>query len=399
MKIGKLKTIITFLTAVLLLMNTGYAQEIDYQRMERDIKIQEDILKNLVTDRVVKEFYSEEYFKGFYLDNYGVVFMVPLTSYSISGERAQSAKERHEEMKNNFIEFFSSYADVIGQVKPGDTISIIATPSSRLSTSVYFVQSVDAVQAFTDKSRQEFKVTPFIMSVKKSDIARYRTGSLNDAQFKNVVDYTEIGNESKEYVSENFMKDIKILRGVLQVSVNDNFSSGISSSGFQGTYIKDYGVFFTVNGGGSVAVPVPMIVEGQNLGYVFDTRKADDQVFIAGNTPVTVIELQEALHEEDERLALTYEDYGRYGFKGSNEKLLMTIIDSITDALANYGHTLKEMKPDEMISVLYTSRGERMSRRANKNLMMTVAYRDILAYSRGSIDLDEFKSKVMARTY
>ncbi|MFC1492405.1 hypothetical protein ACFL6O_00475 [candidate division KSB1 bacterium] len=399
MKIRKFKTTVIMFAVVLLSINTGYSQRIDYQRMERDIKIQEDILKNLISDRVVKEFYSEEYFKGVYLDNFGVVFMVPLSSYSSTGERAETAKDRHEEMKDNFVEFFSSYADVIGQVKPTDSISIIATPSSRFSTSVYFVDRADAMQAFTNKDRLQFNVSPFIMSVKKSDIARYRTGSLNDAQFKNVVEYSEIGSENKNYISEDFIKDIKILRGVLEVSVNDNFSSGISQSGFQGTYIKDYGVFFTVNGGGSVAVPVPMIVDGQTGGFVFDTRKSDVTEFTPGNAPVTVIELQNALNEEDERLALTYREYGSYGFKGSNEKLLSAIIDSITDALANYGHTLKEMKPDEKISVLYTSRGERMSRRANKNLMLTVAYRDILAYTRGSIDFNAFKGKVLARTY
>jgi len=399
MKIRKFKTTVIMLSVVLLLINTGYTQEIDYQRMERDIKIQEDILKNLISDRVVKDFYSEEYFKGVYLDNFGVVFMVPLSSHTISGDGAQTAKDRHEEMKDNFVEFFSSYADVIGQVKPSDSISIIATPSSRFSTSVYFVDRTDVNYILSSRNREEFKVSPFIMSVKKSDIARYRSGSLNDAQFKNVVTYTEIGNENKNYISENFMKDIKILRGVLQVSVNDNFSSGISQSGFQGTYIKDYGVFFTVNGGNSVAVPVPMIVDGQTGGFIFDTRKTDTREFVAGNAPVTVIELQNALIEEDERLALTYRDYSGYGFKGSNEKLLSTIIDSITDALGNYGHTLKEMKPDEKISILYTSRGERMSRRANKSLMLTVAYRDILSYSRGSIDFDTFKTKVLARTY
>ncbi|MCP4726857.1 MAG: hypothetical protein GY863_17590 [bacterium] len=399
MKIRKFKTTVIMLTVVLLMINAGYTQEIDYQRMERDIKIQEDILKNLISDRVVKDFYSEEYFKGVYLDNFGVVFMVPLSSHTISGDGAQSAKERHEGMKDNFVEFFSSYADVIGQVRPTDTISIIATPSSRFSTSVYFVDRTDANYVLSSRSREEFKVSPFIMSVKKSDIARYRDGSLNDAQFKNVVTYTEIGNKNKDYISEDFMKDIKILRGVMQVTVNDNFSSGISQSGFQGTYIKDYGVFFTVNGGNSVAVPVPMIVDGQTGGFVFDTRKTDTREFVADNAPVTVIELQNALHEEDERLALTYRDFSSYGFKGSNEKLLSTIIDSITDALGNYGHTLKEMKPDEKISILYTSRGERMSRRANKSLMLTVAYRDILAYSRGSIDFNAFKTKVLARTY
>ncbi|MFC1564596.1 hypothetical protein ACFL6G_06635 [candidate division KSB1 bacterium] len=400
MKARKLNKLITIIAAVFLLAGTGLAQNIDYQRMDRDLKISEDILKTLVSDNIVKEFYSEENIKGVYIDTYGVVFMVPLSNYSISGDRAKTAKERYEGMKDNFTEYFSSYADLISQVKPTDNISIIATPPDRLSTSVYFVDRADAVLAMSASGREKelFEITPFIMSVKKSDIARYRSGSLNDAQFKNVVQLNEIGKDSKNYISKDFMKDVKILRGILQVSINDNFTTNISSSNFQGTYIKDHGVLFTINGG-SVSVPVPLILDGDARGYVFDTRNNEVTNTGTGSNLVTVIELQNALHEEDERLALTYRDFGNYGFKGSNEKMLSTIIESITDALANYGHTLREMKPDEKITVMYSSRGERMSRRANKNLMLTVAYKDIVAYTRGSINMNAFKAKVLARTY
>ncbi|MCP4726858.1 MAG: hypothetical protein GY863_17595, partial [bacterium] len=257
-------TIKLIVTLALLIMLTSSASawqgRIDFERMEKDLRISEDILKRLISDETSKEFFYERSVKGVYLDDHGVVFLVPMVKREYSDERAVRARENHKKFQDNLVDFLSTYAAVIKQVKPEDKITIVATPSQDLSTNYYY-----AALAFADASdRREERYTPlpFIMSVKKSDVNRFRSGDLNPAQFKNVVTITEMGNGGDAYVSKDLLKDIKIMKTVFEISIEDQFRKTISSEYIQGTYIKDYGVVYTINTGSSISVPLPVITTG-----------------------------------------------------------------------------------------------------------------------------------------
>ncbi len=403
----KTKMIIRLMVLFALVALTGRTafawQSVDYSRMDRDIRISEDVLKNLFSERISKDFFRSNP-KGAYIENYGVVFMAQVSDMDRDGDRAVTAQKNFAAFRKSMAEYFGDYADVIRQVKPNEKIALIGTPPTRGSSYNYFeVGELAYAESFGSRrsSRnkdEKFEMRPFLMSVKKSDISKFNQGSINESQLYSLISYVEIGSKNEAYYPKTLFKDIKIMRGILEMSVNDNFSSGFSSAGIQGTYLKDYGVLFTLDGGNSIAVPTPIIVSTGGTGkteYIFNNEKAD----VKSSGTVTIIELQDALIAEDKKLDYEYSKVSGYGFKGSDEKLLNTIIESITDALANYGHTLRGLNPNDNVSVLFKSRGARIRRQGNKNVMLSVAIKDIMAYSNGSIDYETFKKRAKARTY
>jgi len=72
----------------------------------------------------------------------------------------------------------------------------------------------------------------------------------------------------------------------------------------------------------------------------------------------------------------------------------------MAEVIGDYGPTLREVQDDENVTILFSSSsGYWGSSRGPVNLMFNAKYSDIIAYSRGSINLDTFKSRISTRTY
>ncbi|MFC1492404.1 hypothetical protein ACFL6O_00470 [candidate division KSB1 bacterium] len=411
-------TIKLLVTLALIIMFASSASAwqggIDFERMEKDLRISEDILKRLISDESSKEFFYESSVKGVYLDDHGVVFLVPMVNREYSDERAVRARENHKKFQDNLVDFLSTYAAVIKQVRPDDKITIVATPSHNISTNYYYAVALNYADA-SERREERFTPLPFIMSAKKSDIDRFRNGDLNQAQFKNTVSITEMGNGGDAYVSKDLLKAIKIMKTIFEISIEDQFKKTISSEYIQGTYIKDYGVIYTINTGSSISVPMPTIAAGTTIeGITMSVPKVGEakaKVEIVYQAQVK--QLENALKAQEVQLkakmgkAVSRSDEA-YSYlraisdsqdKTTNEEYLQQLLDVFMEALAEYGHTLRGLDPAESVSILYNSRGYRMRIQGNQNLMLSAKYSDIQAFSRGSLSMEQFKDRVTARIY
>ncbi|MFC1564597.1 hypothetical protein ACFL6G_06640 [candidate division KSB1 bacterium] len=414
-----LKTVLILMLTFLIPTGAlAWQARIDYDKMEKDLRISEDILKRLISDETSREFFHESSVKGVYIDDHGVVFMVPMVNRSYSGERAERARENHQRFQDTLVDFLSTYAGVIKQLTPDNKVTIVATPSNELSTLNYVVASdwVDVVGGSRDDS---FVPMPFVMSAKKSDIERSRSGSMTRAQFKNAVTVSKMTNGGEGYVTKELLKDIKIMKTIFEISMEDQFNKRLSSEYIQGTYIKEYGVIFTVNTGSSISVPLPTIsVSTDGHAQVIEQVEAmtalQAKVAVASAKETKLKSMEVALKargaELEERLKARsvprsdqYYSYARAlndsDDKTTNEEYLQQLLDVFTEAIADYGHTLRGLKPADRVSILYNSRGYRMRVQGNQNLMLSVKFSDIQAFSRGSLNIEQFKDRITARIY
>lgn len=136
------------------LATSAFAQQgIDRKRMQRDLDIMEAVLGKLMNGNGGTEV------QGLYFDGYGVIFLVNQEfQFQWTGRRdrvryivrekhiqygdeeepdeseetpeSDARKERLEILKSRLTEFFGTYADAIGQLKDTDRITVLANPGS-----------------------------------------------------------------------------------------------------------------------------------------------------------------------------------------------------------------------------------------------------------------------------
>jgi len=411
-------------------------QAIDYDKMDRDLRIMEKIISMVLSEDELKYFKPQKV-KGAYLEDYGVVFMVPITSTSsfLRSEKGQTVKESFKKIREKLTDFASSYADAIKQMKPNDWITMVVNPSttgSNVSLFYEFDRALTLSRGATIVREEGFKPFSFIMSVRKSDITSYREGAMTLDQFSEAVLYSPIGAESEDYMTPKMQKDIKILRGILETVLEDHLNTSFTSESIQGTYLRDYGVLLTVNAGSAISLSsgvydieikppaIPEIEIGDitiTFNAQFDKAKADSlDALIADSLKVLQKLQQETYRTELEKLILESQQMNlentrlRLGWltdqqlslaqkrteedKGKIEKL----VDVLVGVIGDYGHTIRELNPENQIAILFSSSGYRAGTSGAVNLMLTARYKDILDYSKGRISLDAFKSKVISRT-
>lgn len=166
-----MKNILSILFIAVLAMNTQ-AQDIDADRMHRDLEVAENALSTIITPNKGQfpkiSYYGKENISAEYLKDYGVIFSVSNSGYgtmnlftttetihsgSVLEERVESSEV---DGKAHFIEnskvFLADYASIIGQLNDKEMISI------RKGGSDMHVGHIDLEKVYFAKSAAEYKV-------------------------------------------------------------------------------------------------------------------------------------------------------------------------------------------------------------------------------------------------
>jgi hypothetical protein len=181
------------------------------------------------------------------------------------------------------------------------------------------------------------------------------------------------------------------MKGILEVGLEEGLNTSISSESVQGTYLKDFGVLFTVNASKSRSYHFDSDNISISMRGEFDTDKETEQIDLS--------DMQESLGK------INYE-LNKYGipisFYVDREKLLQisekevqNAIDAITVVLSKYGSKLKGLSNNDKIAVEFQSRDYRYGPGLNTKLIHVTDYKNILDYSRGRLSLDELKNRVI----
>ncbi|WP_421773310.1 hypothetical protein [Gracilimonas sp.] len=346
-----LSRIILFGLMTLLLSPLTLAQDFDANRMNRDIKIMENILGELFKTQVVSDagsvnmrsnnyvFFggSSDNIKGTYIPDFGVIFMIPSsTSRSIVVSRERSSGSANvvfqyssdndkadktvdeESVVKRITEFMQDYASTMGQLSPDENVLVIygSTNSSNSRYAAYTLRAIDD----NDEEKQIKKLPVISVSAKKSDLDAYRSGRLNADAFQNRL------SVSKSEESEKL--DMKVLGNIFRTALEDGDGEQfhlINSNSLSYLYLDNFGALYSMN-----------IHRGHNLGsFRFGSITGN----LSAEREKELEELKEDMRAREQKLNETLE--------AEYENLISKTKEFIID----YGRTLSSLKNNQHLLV------------------------------------------------
>lgn len=240
------------------------AQDIDKNRMQRDINIMENILQEMfktsweargnsvrIQSNRLFRFERDDDINGTYVPGYGVIFTVPggppgfvLSSdadddgfaYSFQyGDDQKEVKVTQETVTNKIVEFLRDYGSTMGQLSNGDRITVIYkanTPRFKL----------DVIQFSNNKKIQRQQIPTISVVATQADLQSYRRGNLSDAEFRNRL---EISTADAE---ENQQMDLKVMANIFDTAFKETDDEQFYISGsVDYVMLKNFGALFSFN--------------------------------------------------------------------------------------------------------------------------------------------------------
>jgi len=379
---------------------------IDYERMDRDIRIMENVIQTLLSIQDVKSYYTTQQVKGTYLDDYGAVFQILMSNRSsYSGESAEKARASFETLRNELEDFLFSYGGLIKQLGANDVITLVANMSGTTAADfaleyAYLVRTLQTrseIDLLLARAQAEgvdiFEPAPFIMTVNKSDL----TYAQNLTQFKDMVSFKSLKAEEDPYTTPKMYSNIKVMGSILETVIESRFNTSISSTSFLGTYIKDYGVLFTINAGSSIRIYMP---ELQDVEVTLMAPVTAKEHFLAARLAVLKEQINDAQKVAIDRLVEAEARASEIERTKNYHENTKELIEVIANIFGDYGQALRELKPEENVTIIFSSTYSYWGpTRDEISMMFTAKYKDILDYSKGIINLETFRERINTRAY
>ena len=332
----------------------------DTARMQRDLDIMNAILDRLVFN-VPGHFarLGGETTQGIYLPDYGVIFLMPQRSSAFGvyhflpgnsrrrvevyqrGEAYKKSKpastggggtayEYHsadpQKIKAPLIEFFSKYADAIGQLDGSEKIAIYTTGGENIFYSFGEGWQVSAGSGAEAGNRDMLAIAS------KADVIALRSGKLKSNDFTNRLVFKNI-----ETASAN--SEIDIMARIIDTALAGTSASSVESrsreprfhgNNARGIYLDDFGVVFFTDAafGHDISIRILQDIEKRTAENI-SKRIAEESL------EHRLLEMQKAMEEK-------HEDW-RTGYRKFKQQL--------GDVIADYGHTLRRLKPQDHIVI------------------------------------------------
>ena len=394
--------------------------EIDRERMQQDLDIMEGILQNLhaqTTSKLVGV-HREPQVRGLYFENYGVIFLIEERGPAVysppglgfpaqltkvfemhtEGDVATKFKEqvqkRRTDIQNRLAEFLGTFADAIRQLKDADRISILvffqrlspygfdleragvgepewlwpsqSVPRHRSPTSqdVFDPDKRDSIASRGKRSQDSDKLLYTVTSeqvylevtAKKRDIVAYRREQIDEADFRKRI-------VSREHTPDaSTTKKIGVMAAIMDQTLKQNEHRFPYSNKTLGIYQEGLGALFFVK--------------------VQSTYQKEILYAIVKETRLRSLRRRSS-----------------HAAKARNPSV-NRLKDDLVEAVADYGFSLRTLKPDEYIVVdVRFPKGMRRKPSDPRGLVLTVQKKSVDAYSRGDLDLDAFRQRADIREY
>lgn len=318
------------------------AQDINYERMDRDIRIMENVLSEMLKTSVKGQNGSTVNFgpmnnnvQGTYIPGYGVIlsyepgisYMIRTTSengeeagsftYSFSGNRDVVTVNK-ETLKERITEFLKDYAPTIGQLDEDENIMVIYR---RNASQPYAMARVIVNGRLNDDVELE-EIPTISVNTKKSDLNAYKQGKLSDEALMQRISVSE--SEDQEYL------DLKILSNILKTALSD---TGVNSYGIRGavsyTLLDNFGALYNMDvryGYGNNRFGAITIRDER-------VREALRETMVEGFRVSSKEEADEAREERAE----------------NQRKALEELKSALREYLIDYGSTLNSVKNDQFV--------------------------------------------------
>lgn len=352
-----------------------FGQSIDEKRMDRDLKIAENILSTLTSGDSRLRFSNN--IESNYMEDYGVIFSIPKVHYiyanrvssgtavvgsgsgtyviadddddddeeiavaqakKVETDREKMAEEAQKELKDQMTIFLVDYADLIGQLKPSDRIVV----QSRGNDSRIF---------YTGNYSSRSKQSSFSAQILKSDLISYKQGKMDREDVIKKISF-KTPEENGEIA-----KDLELFSTIFSRLYEPDLSSTyyISSRNLGYTSLEGFGVTFSMKF------------------YSSTSDKGLHTIRTTGESGLT----QE---ERNEKVNAMYPEFEK-NFK---------------ENLMDYGRTIKSLKADETLVMkvkLTECRGCEMP----KEIEVSVKGKTLQSYDKGSISRDDAVKQITVK--
>ncbi len=346
------------------------SRALEVERMQRDVEIMEMVLERLLNreaGRVIRLGGASA--RGTYVPNFGVLFQIPNASpfmavYEMheragramgekkvtAGRGANAARpaEAEANLNEELWEFFSRYADAIGQLSDNDRIAVYSEGGAEFS--FFFEITGEQTRSFTSQPSN------FFAWMTKGDIAALRAGKLSENEFRKRMRTIKQAQDNA---------DIEIMSGIL-----DKLTATRTGTA-HGLYLQDYGViFFTEANFTHAAQPV------------WSTRARARET-----TPAPAAEAYRQI-EEALRAARTVDQEREKGWQEEYKKFR----GKIAEVFADYGHTLRSLKPEDWLVVTTDFRFSPQDQ--PRGLVCQIKKQQLDSYNAGKISREQLLKSV-----
>lgn len=395
-----LSKIITLFFLSVLSTQALYAQDnIDANRMNRDINIMENILQELFKTRweaqgnTVHVKSTGIYFgsrssdiRGTYLPGYGIIFTIPggppgFVSYSDSDEGksysytfrysddASSGKTVSEESITQRIrEFLREYGSTIGQLSENDRIMVIYNTQQHIREFPFFHSS-------DDQKKQQLLPTISVVAQMK-DLQAYRSGNLSKDQLDQRLSI------SKSDAETNDRLDLKVMANIFETALKEQEGPAFRISGsINYLNLDNFGALFFFDShyssrSGSFFFDMPKISS-----FSFNDEEGKARVEVQRALEAEMSESRKQQEETTEEIKQGYD----------------TFINSLKEYLVDYGRTLSSVKANQhiLISASISSSIDEIPERVDLQIKKSV----LEAMDKGNTSRDEAMSQIVVREY
>jgi len=334
-------------------------------KLDREIGLVENVIKVILSDESFDNYYSPHRITGSYLENYGAVFLVSLSTRNFRGEKTARARGGYEEIKERLRRVFPDYISRVKQLNPNDRITFVVYPTDR-STTRWTGRK-------TSKSAvsEEFRPYAFLLTAKRSEIL---TGPPDRA-------IKFIRADKGGYTTSNAREDIRIMKAIFARAMREDFQTSLSSSSVQAAYIKDFGMLFTLNAGSDYFTSGPRVTLVADAKLISETRESGERSL------QIAIDRPGRFFSEAEKLAVRQAQE-----QSINERTGM-LFSRITELIGAYGGTISGLEQDDRITIHLSAAGDRRDFFEGINIQISMLCKDIRAYQRGRIDFRTFSGK------
>lgn len=401
---------ITFSIATLTLvfgLQAINAQDIDTNRMNRDINIMENILQemfktqmegthdNLRVHSIGSYHFGQNDIRGTYLPEYGVIFNItsgrqPLVlfenddnsfSYSFQyRDDKEGEKVTEESIKNRIVEFLRDYGSTLGQLSGDDRVMVTYSPGTQKNPELAYFRSSDK----NEKMNQQLPTISVVATT--SDLKAYRSGDLNEEQFRNRLEIsTATGNSKKQM-------DLKVMAKVFETAFDESDEKSFRVSGSV-DYLKldNFGALFSFDA--QYSSNAFEIIDRIRAIEVLNGETADGKTLKEDEGKSTHVEVRSWTDSaKATKLAKQQEQS-----KAEAVKAYSQFVSDLKEYLVDYGRTLHSVEPNQhiLVSVAVHSRYEEIPERIDLQVQKST----LTAVDKGNMSREQVIDQIKVREY
>lgn len=242
------------------------AQDIDSNRMERDINIMENILQEMFktswathgnTVRVHYGSFSSsrsDDVRGTYIQDFGVIFTIPggppaFVMRSDSDGKESSYRFRYGDSKEGepvtretitykIVEFLQDYGPTIGQLSDDDKVMVIYKSNNPDQELIIFRSASDDEQ---EKAKRQ-QLPTISIAATKSNLQAYRSGDISSEDFRNRLDISSVKASSAN------QKDLRLMAGIFETAFEETEEKSFRIRGsVDYLHLSNFGALFSFN--------------------------------------------------------------------------------------------------------------------------------------------------------